>query len=186
MPLGMEVGLSPGDFVLDGDPDSLPKNGRSPQIFGPRLLWPNGYMDQDATWYGGRPRLRRHCVRWGPSSSSPRGAHPAPHFSANVRCGQTAKMTLGIEVGLGLQATLCSIGTQLPPEKKDTPTTQFLAHVYCAQAAAWMKTPLGTEVNLGPGHIVLDGGRSPRKGHSSLPSFRPMSIVATVARLSYC
>jgi len=23
-------------------------------------------MDQDATWYGGRPRPRRHCVRWGP------------------------------------------------------------------------------------------------------------------------
>ena len=23
--------------------------------------------------------------------------------------------------------------------------------------AGWMKTPLGTEVNLGPGHIVLDG-----------------------------
>ena len=125
MPLGMEVGLSPGDFVLDGDPDSLPKNGRSPQIFGPRLLWPNGYMDQDATWYGGRPRLRRHCVRWGPSSSSPRGAHPAPHFSANVRCGQTAKMALGIEVGLGLQATLCSIGTQLPPEKRTHPPPNF-------------------------------------------------------------
>jgi len=122
----------PRRLCVRWDPDSLPKNGRSPQIFGPRLLWPNGYMDQDATWYGGRPRLRRHCVRWGPSSSSPRGAHPAPHFSANVRCGQTAKMALGIEVGLGRQATLCSIGTQLPPEKKDTPTTQFLAHVYCA------------------------------------------------------
>ena len=24
MPLGMEVGLSPGDFVLDGDPAPLP------------------------------------------------------------------------------------------------------------------------------------------------------------------
>jgi len=38
MPLGMEVGLSPGDFVLDGDPATLPKGGRSPAIFGPRLL----------------------------------------------------------------------------------------------------------------------------------------------------
>jgi len=27
MPLGMEVGLSPGDFVLDGDPAPLPQNG---------------------------------------------------------------------------------------------------------------------------------------------------------------
>ena len=24
-------------------------------------------MDQDATWYGGRPRPRPHCVRWGPT-----------------------------------------------------------------------------------------------------------------------
>ena len=27
---GMEVGLSPGDFVLDGDPVPSPKKGRSP------------------------------------------------------------------------------------------------------------------------------------------------------------
>jgi len=30
MPLGMEVGLSPGDFVLDGDPASPPLQGHSP------------------------------------------------------------------------------------------------------------------------------------------------------------
>ena len=27
MPLDMEVGLGPGDFVLDGDPAPLPKRG---------------------------------------------------------------------------------------------------------------------------------------------------------------
>jgi len=32
MPLGMEVGLSPGDFVLDGDPASPPLRGHSPQF----------------------------------------------------------------------------------------------------------------------------------------------------------
>jgi len=32
-------------------------------------------MDQDATWYGDRPRPRPHCVRWGPSS--PKGAQPS-------------------------------------------------------------------------------------------------------------
>ena len=30
MPLGMEVGLSPGEFVLDGDPAPLPQKGQSP------------------------------------------------------------------------------------------------------------------------------------------------------------
>jgi len=34
------------------------------------LLWPNSWMDHDATWYGGRPWPRWHCVRWTPSSSS--------------------------------------------------------------------------------------------------------------------
>jgi len=43
-----------------------------------------------------------------------------------------------------------------------------------------MKTSLGTELDLGTGHIVLDGFPAPS------PSFRPMSIVATVAHLSYC
>ena len=30
MPLGMEVGLSPGDFMLDGDPAPLPEKGTEP------------------------------------------------------------------------------------------------------------------------------------------------------------
>ena len=50
MPFGREVGLSPSDIVLDGDPAPLSERGRSPPIFGPCLLWPNGWMDQDATW----------------------------------------------------------------------------------------------------------------------------------------
>jgi len=62
MPLGTEVGLGPGHIVLDGDPASPRKMGTAPPIFGPCLLWPNGWMDQDATWYGGRPRPRPHCV----------------------------------------------------------------------------------------------------------------------------
>jgi len=70
MPLGMEVSLGPDHIVLDGDTAVRPppKNrGRSPLIFGPYLLWPKGWMDQDATWYGDRPRPRPHCVRRGSS-----------------------------------------------------------------------------------------------------------------------
>ena len=32
MPLGVEVGLSPGDFVFDGDPAPFPKRGGAPQF----------------------------------------------------------------------------------------------------------------------------------------------------------
>jgi len=49
MPLGKEVNISPSDIVLDGDPPPLPKRGRSPH-FSAYLLWPNGWMDQDAIW----------------------------------------------------------------------------------------------------------------------------------------
>jgi len=47
MKLGMEVGLGPGHIVLDGD--QAPPKGAQPPIFGPCLLWPNGWMDQDDT-----------------------------------------------------------------------------------------------------------------------------------------
>jgi len=78
MKLGVQVGLSPGHIVLDGDPAPLPQSRVKPPIFGPYLLWPNGWMDQDATWYGGRTRPRRLCVRWGTNSPSPKGGAVSP------------------------------------------------------------------------------------------------------------
>ena len=128
MPHGMEVGLSPGDFVLDGNPAPYPKRGGAPPNFGPRLLWPNGCMDQDATWYGGRPRPTRHCARYGPS---------------------------------------------YPQKKGHTHAHPIFGHVYCGQMAGWMKTPLGTEVDLGSGHIVLDGVPAPAKGAQHPDLFGP-------------
>jgi len=44
MPLGTEVDLVPGDIELDGDPAPPPLKGHTP-LFGPCLLWPNGWMD---------------------------------------------------------------------------------------------------------------------------------------------
>ena len=65
----------------------LPPKKGTPPIFGPCLVWPNGWVDQDATWYGGgRPRPRPHCVRWGPISPK---SGTTPKFSVNVSCGQT-------------------------------------------------------------------------------------------------
>ena len=79
MTLGMAVGLGAVHIVLEGDTAALSKKGTGPPIFSPSLLWPNGCMDQDATWYGGRPRPTRHCVRCGPSYPQKR-AYPPPHF----------------------------------------------------------------------------------------------------------
>ena len=99
----MEIGLSPGDFVLDGDPAPSPKRGRSPArspIFGPFLLWPNGWIPQDAIWYGCRPQPSGLCVD--AVLPAPEQGGGAPKFSAHIYCGQTAgwiKMAHGIGVG---------------------------------------------------------------------------------------
>ena len=51
--------------------------------------------------------------------------------------------------------------------------------VYCAQTVGWIKVPLGMEVGLGPGHILLDGDPAPSMERgTAFPTFRPMSTVA--------
>jgi len=103
------------------------EKGHNPQpIFGQCLLWPIGWMVQDATWYGGKPRPRRRCVMG--SQTPPPGA----------------------------------INGANPP---------FSAYVYCGQKAGWMKAQLGTEVDLGPGHIVLDGDSAPCERGTAAPVF---------------
>jgi len=57
----MEVGLGPGHIVLVGDPAPLPKKGPEAPIFGPFVLWPNGWMDEDATWNEVDLGLWPHC-----------------------------------------------------------------------------------------------------------------------------
>jgi len=51
------VRVGPDHIVLDGNP--APHKGHSSPInFGWCLLWPNGWTDQNVTWYGGRPQRR--------------------------------------------------------------------------------------------------------------------------------
>ena len=125
MVLGMEVCRpEPRRLCVRWGPSPSPQKGGGapvPHFFGPCLLWPNGRMDQDGTWHGGRPQPRRLCIRCGPR-------------------------------GLCVRWEPSS-----PPEKGGGAPPQFSAHVYCGQTAGWIKTPLGTEVDLGPGHFVLDG-----------------------------
>ena len=65
MPLGTEVGLSPGNTVLDGAQLHPMERGTATltprPLFGPCLLWPNAWVDYDASWYGGTPWPRPHC-----------------------------------------------------------------------------------------------------------------------------
>jgi len=168
----------PRDFVLDGDPAPSQKGGRTrglgapPPIFGPCLLWPNGWMDQDATWRGTRLLSNPHCarwehryasaqglcVRWGPSPPFPKrrrspGAEPgAPNFRPmsmwpNGWMDQDGTWQLvGMEVGLGpIHIVLHWDTAPLPKKGADS---QFSAHLYCGQTAGCIKMPLGIEVGL--------------------------------------
>jgi len=185
MPLGMEVGLSPGDFVLNGEPAPSLK-GSEPPIFGARLLWPNGCMDQEATWYGDRPRPRRLCARWGPSYPKKKGHTHPTQFLAHVNCGQTAgwnKMPLGTEVNLG-PGDVALDGVASPPKRGAAPSFRLVS---IGQKAAWIKTPLdplGTEVDLGPGHIVLDGVPAPRERGSATPPLFSAHVYCRHGRLA--
>jgi len=135
------------------------------------VLWPNDWMDQDETSHGGRPRPRPHCLRWGPSSPFPineRGTAP-PQFSAHVRCGQTAGWIKMPQYGdrhasIGPGGIVLGGDPALPSPKRGSCwglAPQFSVHVYCGQTARYIRIPLGTEVGLGPGDIVIVLHRDP-------------------------
>jgi len=48
-----------------------------------------GWIKMPLYWYGDRPRPRRHCVWWEPSSPTERITASPSHFPAHVYCGQT-------------------------------------------------------------------------------------------------
>ena len=96
-------------------------------------------------------------------------------------------MSLGMEVDLSPGDSVFD-RDPATPRKRAHPSHPILAYIYCGQTDGRMKTPLGTEVDLedlDPGHIVLYGVPSLRERGTVAPSFRPMSIVATLAHLSY-
>jgi len=47
-----------------------------PPNFDPCLFSPNGWMDEDAAWYGSRTQPRPHCTRRGPGSPEKGTAAP--------------------------------------------------------------------------------------------------------------
>ena len=83
-------------------------------------------MLQDASWYGGRPRPKRRCVRWGHSSPSQKGG-TAPNFCPMF---VVAKRLDGSRCHLvcrwvSAEAALCYVGTQLPSPERGTAPPNF-------------------------------------------------------------
>jgi len=164
MPLGTEVGLGPGDFVLDGDPAPLPKRGRSPKFsahvyYGQTAGWIKMVLGMEVGLSPGD-----FVLDGDPAAPFPKkGTEHPPQFLAHFCCSKTAgciKMSLGIEIGLRPK-DFVSDGDPAPSPKRGRPSPQFTANVYCGQTAALIKMLLGREVGLGPDYIVLDGDPAP-------------------------
>jgi len=151
------------------------------------VLWSNGWMDQDETWQAGTPQTWPHCVRWGPSSPSHKGAQAPSQFSAPYLLWPNDWMDEDATWygGRPRPRRLCVDGDPVPPPQKGDGALQFLAHVCCGQTAGWIKMALGVEMGLDPGHIVLDGNPAPfpqkegrAQGGRTPTSFWPISVVA--------
>jgi len=82
-------------------------------------------------------------------------------------------MAFGMEVGLSPRHVVLDGDPAALPKKGAEPPPNF--------------RPICTEVDLDTGHIVFYVVPAVReRGTAASPAFSPMSIVATVAHLSYC
>ena len=89
MKLGMEVGLGPGHIVH-----------AAPLILA-HVLWPNGCIDRDVTWYGDRSRPRPYCVRWSPAAPPrrpERGVHSRPPLFGTSVVAKRSSITATAEL----------------------------------------------------------------------------------------
>jgi len=128
-------------------------------------------MDQDATWYGGRPWLRGHCVRWGPAH--PKKEAQPRNFAAHVHCGQTAVCIripmLGTVVGLSLGDVVLDGDPALPP-KRHIP--QFWPMSVVAKWLDRLRCNLVWRYASAQATLCLMGTLIPgKKGHSPHPIF---------------
>ena len=143
-----------------------------------RTLWPNGWTDQDETWFAGKARSWPHCVRRGPRSPSPKGGRSHQIFGPCLLEPNGWMDEAGTwHGGRPEPRRLCVRWGPSFPKGGGAPP-QFLAHVYCSQTPRWIKMVLGMEVGFGPGHVVLDGDPAPlpKKGAEPPPIFGPSSL----------
>jgi len=146
--------------------------GRSPTIFGPCLMWRKGWMDQYGT--GMEVGLGAgHIVLDGDPATLPKKAGRAPNFWPISIVAKLDASRCHLYGGRPEPRRLCvRLGPSSPHPKRGL-RSQFSAHIYCGQTAGWLKMPLGTEIGLSPGDIVLDGDPAPPplEGHSLRPIF---------------
>ena len=116
-------------------------------------------------------------------------AHPSPQTKRHLHrfscfCTDDHRVSLYFTIGRPFPPQNCqfpwgsgrpsihgSIGIPESSTQTAHPPPGSFWPVYCGQTVEWMKTPLGTEVDLGPGHIVLDGVPPLRETGTEPPIF---------------
>jgi len=169
-----------------GTQPSSPERGRSPSpIFGPCLLRPNSCMNQDATWYRVGLGPDDIVLDGEPAPLSKKGAEPPLIFGPCLLWPNCWMDQGGTWHGGGpwSRPHCARWGHSSPPPKRGR-APQFWPMSIVANRLDGLVRYL--EVDLGPGHFVLDGFPAIGERGTAAPSFRPMPIVATVAHLSYC
>jgi len=164
MPLGTEVGLGPDDLVLDWDSGTLsPERGQSPL---PQLST-HVYCGQTAGYITMRLGTEvgvspgDFVIDRDPALSPITWRSPPPNFrpmSIAAKWLDRSRCHL-LRWSASAHATCVRWGLSSPP--KDTSLPQFSAHIYCGQTVVCIRIPLGTEVGLSLGDIVLDGVPAP-------------------------
>jgi len=154
----------------------LPSPKRAqPPIFGPYPLRPNSCIDQDATWYAGRPRPRPTLCSMGTLLPSPKKMGQSPQIVDPCLLWPNGWMdqdrTWHGGIGLSPGDLVVLDGDPAPvPKKGAEPPPQFSAHFYCGQTAGCTKMPLGMELRLSPGDFVLDGDTAPPQKGGGAPA----------------
>ena len=128
MKLGVQVGLGPGDIVLDGDLAPPPQRGTAPQ-FSAHICW-----CKMAVWI-----------------QMPLGMEVGLGPGHIVYCCQMAgwiKMPLGTKVGHGPGHIVLHGDPVHPPPPKGHSPPQFSADVYCDQTVAISATAEHLDITL--------------------------------------
>jgi len=120
---------------------------------------------------------RSHVYRW---------AYSTPHHTCVIKL--TSRNFLDIRYRLqgkqyrhedtsmlpGFGATVTSNGSPYATGPLSCLSCVSVTLAYCGQTVGWIKIPLGTEVGVGPGHIVLDGDTAPPTERGTTASLPPL------------
>ena len=151
------------------------RKGYSPQFsnhdgFGQTAIWIKMPHGTEVDLVQGHIEFDRNPVAYPPQKKSTAALIFGPCLlwqSGGSRCHLVGRYSLGLgHIALDGDPALPKKGLNIPTH------AHFSAPVYCGETAGRIKTPLGTEVDLGLDHIVLDGTQLPPPERSTAaPSF---------------